>query len=393
MNRNFILRPLPRVYFGPGTIIELPAVMASLGKRVLLIMGQASFGKTAYWPVLRQSMTERGLKFHVEHISGEPSPEIVDFITEKYRNSEIGAVVAIGGGSVLDGGKAVSAMLAAGGSVIEYLEGVGGRKTDGDKIPFIAVPTTSGTGSEMTSNAVISRVGKDGFKKSLRHDNYIPDVALIDPELTLSCPPRLTKHCAMDAFSQLVESYLSTKSSPFTDDLAFGALRKVKDSLMEVCQGGGTIEARCNMSYAAAISGITLTNAGLGVIHGFASVIGGLYAIPHGMVCGTLMAAGNEITLRKLRKTARSASTYALGKYAALGRLFSGKEKGSDEYYRDSFISTLQAITTALDVEPLSDYGIGPADVPIIAGQSACKNNPVALDQEEMEAILSLRIA
>ncbi|MBM9604939.1 iron-containing alcohol dehydrogenase [Desulfopila inferna] len=386
---NFSLKPLPRIYFGPGKIVDLTELVVSFGNTVLFIIGKESFGKSPFWAELRQSIAARGISFHVEHISGEPSPQSIDAITGKYRKFNINAVAAIGGGSVLDSGKAVSAMLATSGSVLDYLEGVGTREPEGRKIPFIAVPTTSGTGSEVTSNAVISRVGKDGFKKSLRHDGYIPDVALVDPALTLACPPRLTANCAMDAFSQLVESYLSTKASPFTDDLALGALRKVKKSLTSVHLNGGNIEDRSNMSYGSLISGITLANAGLGVIHGFASVIGGLYPIPHGVVCGTLMAAGNEVTLHKLRKSGDFSG--ALRKYAKLGKIFSDRERGSDEYYQDSFIADLQIITATLGMELLGDYGISSKDLSAIAEKTGSKNNPVVLERDELEEILSKR--
>ncbi len=387
---NFSLKPLPRIYFGPGKIVDLTELVVSFGDTVLFIIGKESFGKSPFWAELRQSIAGRGITFHVEHIAEEPSPQSIDAITDKYRKFNINAVTAIGGGSVLDSGKAISAMLATSGSVLDYLEGVGTRKPEGRKIPFIAVPTTSGTGSEVTSNAVISRIGKDGFKKSLRHDGYIPDAALIDPVLTLACPPRLTANCAMDAFSQLVESYLSTKASSFTDDLALGALRKVKKSLTSVYLDGENIENRSNMSYGSLISGITLANAGLGVIHGFASVIGGLYPIPHGVVCGTLMAAGNEVTLHKLRKSGDS--PVALRKYAKLGKIFSDRERGSDEYYQDSFIAGLQIITATLGMELLSDYGISSKDLCAIAEKTGSKNNPVVLEREELVEILAKRI-
>lgn len=197
--------------------------------------------------------------------------------------------MAIGGGSVIDCGKAVAAMLVEDGSVQDYLEGVGTRKPSGAKIPFIAVPTTAGTGSEATKNAVVCD-RKEGYKKSLRHDAYMPDVAVIDPELTMTAPRPVTIACGLDAVSQLIESYTSTKANVFTDSLALTALSHASESLLPHClDQGNDISLRGKMSYAALISGITLSHAGLGAVHGMAGPLGGLFPVPHGVTCGKLL--------------------------------------------------------------------------------------------------------
>jgi len=391
MIKQFTFTPLPRLFFGIGRVTELSRILNEYGNTVLLVLGANSFRKTDHWPNLQQAMTERGLTFYAEQITGEPSPEAIDNITSKYRDRDISVVAAIGGGSVLDGGKAIAAMLPVDGSVIDYLEGVGHVLPDGSKVPFVAVPTTAGTGSEVTCNAVISKVGKEGFKKSLRHEKYMPDVAVIDPDLTIECPEKVAANCAMDCFSQLVESYLSTKASPMTDDLAYGAIKKLQTSLWRICRGEGDVEDRTHLSYGACISGITLTNAGLGVIHGFASTIGGLFPIPHGVVCGTLLATANEVTLRKLR--ASDGSPVGLSKYAKLGRLFSNKDRESDQYYQDSFIDMLGDLTNTVQPDLLSDYGIGLADIEAIVSQSSSKNNPVSLEPDEMIEIIVSRLS
>ena len=228
------------------------------------------------------------------------SPGLIDSVVRESSDKKYDLVVAIGGGSVIDAGKAISAMMYKTDSLTDFLEVVGHKEHPGTKLPFIAVPTTSGTGSEATKNSVISEVGKEGFKRSLRHDNIVPDIALVDPELTLSCSPEITAASGMDCFTQLTEAYISDKSNQYTDALAIEGLRSVKASLVKSYIDGGDIEARTGMSFAALTSGICLANAGLGVVHGFASSVGGMYNIPHGLVCGTLMAVSNKINVREL---------------------------------------------------------------------------------------------
>ena len=244
----------------------------------------------------------KNIEYKLISIPGEPSPEDIDNAVKSLDNEGIDLVVGIGGGSVLDAGKAISAMMHKPESVVRFLEGVGDMEHPGTKLPYIAIPTTSGTGSEATKNAVISKIGINGFKKSLRHDNLVPEIALIDPELTLNCPPEITAASGMDCFTQLTEAYLSDKSNEYTDALAMEGLKAIKLSLKRCCADGQDIEARTGMSFAALTSGICLANAGLGVVHGFASSVGGMYNIPHGLVCGTLMAKSNEINVRELRK-------------------------------------------------------------------------------------------
>ena len=391
MKNHFSIKPLPHIHFGTGSIKNLVKVAKGYGKKTLLLTGANSFVSSEHWQHLKKQFADHAIDYSLEHVHSEPSPAVIDKIVSRYIDASIDCVTAIGGGAVLDAGKAVSAMLVTGESVKLFLEGVGAKTPDGRKIPFIAIPTTSGTGSETTSNAVITEIGENGFKKSLRHDNYIPDIAIIDPELTLACPPGVTISCSLDAFSQLVESYLSTKSSFYSEDLAYGAIRRIAPSLIPVCHQEGTLDDRSSMSYGAMISGITLSNAGLGVIHGLASTIGGRYNIPHGVVCGSLMATANELTLRKLRKS--GCDSTALKKYSRLGRLFSTYKGKSQDYYQDSFIEFLHMITVELKVPLLSEYGLKGNDICDIAKMSGCKNNPVQLDQEEMESLLQQRIA
>jgi len=387
---SFTVKKLPRIVFEKEGISRLPELIESRGSSVLVVTGGGSFTRSPHWQVLEGSLQRLGVEMHHESIEAEPTPEGIDDICRRHRRHNIEVVTAIGGGSVLDGGKAAAAMLKSEGSVVEYLEGVGTRKPDGTKVPFIAVPTTAGTGSETTANAVLSRVGPGGFKKSLRHENYTPDIALIDPLLTLGLPLQQTAYCCMDAFTQLVESYLSTAASFFSDDLAWGALRRLKPSLPRLSRAEVGLEDRVNMSYAACVSGITLSHAGLGVVHGFASTIGGRFAIPHGLVCATLMAEANAVTLEKLRNV--DTGSLALDKYAHLGRLLSEGHKRSDSYYQDAFIAILQGLTADCGIEPLGRFGITAGDLLAMARASSCKNNPADLGSDERQAILAARL-
>jgi alcohol dehydrogenase class IV len=365
-------------------------MVAGYGRHPLLVLGGKSFTRSGHWRDLADNLLKSGCLLEQVSITGEPSPETIDAIAGQYRLSEIDVVLAIGGGSVLDAGKALAVMLVEGGTVERFLEGVGQEAPSGRRLPCIAVPTTSGTGSETTANAVLSRVGSAGFKRSLRHPRFIPDIALVDPALTLTLPRDLTLACGMDAFSQLVEAYLSTKASPMSDALAADGIRAACRSLRRVCEHGDDLDARADMAYAAMLSGIVLTQVGLGVIHGFASSIGGLFAIPHGTICGTLIAPANRITLDRLRRTGEN--TAALAKYAQLGRWLGAAENAPPDARQDHFIAELERMTDATGIPRLGRFGVEPADIERILDLSGNKNNPAVLSREEMHRILASRI-
>lgn len=390
MVKAFHFSRLPIIYFGTGQLKILPGLIGRYGKTVILLTASESFLRSSYAGALLESLRKEGITYHHVVIPGEPSPEMIDAVSEKYRNKDVDAVVAIGGGSVLDAGKAISAMIGIQGSVKEYLEGVGTREHPGTKLPFIALPTTSGTGSEATKNAVISEIGKNGFKKSLRHDNFVPDIAIVDPELTLSCPADITAASGMDCFTQLTESFLSDKASEYTDALAWEGIKALKSSLVRSYANGDDIIARTGMSFAALTSGICLANAGLGVVHGFASSIGGMFSIPHGVICGTLMAQANAITIRELRK--ENTNSEAINKYYRLGRLIIETERKPDDYYIDGFIEYLRKLSDELNLPHLSQYGIKDEDIEPICRITEQKNNPVKLKTEDLMEILKDRI-
>jgi len=385
MDMYFSCKSIPSLVFGAGRHRDLPDLLAIFGKNLLVIVGGSSFCRGDDWPPLHSQLKNRGYHVHLERIEGEPSPQLIDTIWARYPGNGIDCVIAIGGGSVLDAGKAISAMLMERQPVSTFLEGVGTRKPSGAKVPFVAVPTTSGTGSEATSNAVLSEVGNKGFKKSLRHDNYIPNMAVIDPALTISCPPSLTAACGMDTYSQLVEAYLSTNGSPFTDTLALDGIRAVTRSLTAACHNGADLTARADMSYASYLSGIVLANAGLGTVHGMASALGGFFPIPHGVVCASLMAPVNRLTLARLREN--GSNHLALSKYRQLGEMIAGGPLSATDA-QDRFIGYLEELTSTFGIGRLADFGFTRKDFDRIIAESGNKYNPVQLGQADFTAIL-----
>jgi alcohol dehydrogenase class IV len=388
MVKPFQFAALPKIYFKNGKLTDLPALVKPYGRSVILVTGKSSFIESENGIAILKKLVAEGIAFEHVTIASEPSPEIIDNAVSSIGKKKISTVVAIGGGSVLDAGKAISAMLYKSGSVMDYLEGVGTKEHPGTKIPFIAIPTTSGTGSEATKNAVISHIGKNGFKKSLRHDNLVPDIALVDPELTINCPASITAAGGMDCFTQLTEAFISDKSNLYTDALAIEGLKAIKNSLVQAFKDGSDISARTGMSFAALTSGICLANAGLGVVHGFASSIGGMYDIPHGVICGTLMAASNEVNVRRLRGADNHP---ALRKYAILGKIFLEKNDKDEDFLIDGFIDYLQRLIDELHLPGLEEAGVNGQDLAEIASLTECKNNPIKLDHDEILEILQKR--
>lgn len=388
MVNPFRFARIPEIQFRNGSLSSLPALCLKYGRNIVLVTGRRSFLDSSGAEILFSEFRKEKIQWHHITVASEPSPELVDNAVQLIGNEKIDLVVGIGGGSVLDAGKAISAMLYLNDSVKNYLEVEGTKNHPGTKVPFIAVPTTSGTGSEATKNAVITSVGKNGFKRSLRHDNFVPDIALVDPELTLNCPPDITAASGMDCFTQLTEAYLSDKSNLYTDAFATEGLNAVRNSFKKVCNDGSDQVARSGMSFAALTSGICLANAGLGVVHGFASSMGARYDIPHGLICGTLMAAANEITVRELR---RISNNEVLSKYSMLGKLFTDVEGRSDNYYTDAFVDYLYKLSDDVGLPGLKSAGADSADFSEIVRQTDCKNNPVKLSPENLHEILSKR--
>jgi alcohol dehydrogenase class IV len=399
----FTFASLPHIFFGAGSVRKVGALAARFGGSVLLITGGDSLARSGKLDEITRSLGESSISFARLSVRGEPSPTLVDEAVRQFRDRRIDAVLAVGGGSVMDFGKAVSAMLLVGKtgdvSVAEFLEGIGTRVHDGSKTPFIAVPTTSGSGSEATKNAVLSQIGKDGFKKSIRHDNFVPNVAVIDPELSFSCPAAVTAACGMDALSQLLESYFSTKANPMTDALALSGIGAVGRSLIAASTTSpDDLDVRTEMAYGSLISGITLANAGLGLVHGMASVIGGLYDIPHGIVCANFMGPAMKKTREALREGAAGddgRASDALGKFARAGAVLDGRNAAPEndtDYFSGLLIEKIYAWTELLDVRRLGTYGVTADDIERLASESDNKNNPAPISREGIEEILRERL-
>lgn len=385
----------PNITFGAGKLNELYNIIPKFGKNVLFVIGGSSLKQSGKWNEISSVLVNKSINFSYISISGEPSPSLVDEIVAKFRDKGINIVVGIGGGSVIDAGKAISAMLTQKDTIRNYLEGVGNKAHDGRKIPYVAVPTTSGTGSEATKNAVISEIGPNGFKKSLRHDNLVPNIAIIDPELVLSCPPSISAACGLDAFTQLLEAYVSSKSNPISDALAFSGIKYVKDNVIQACTTGASdVNVRAAMAYGSLMSGITLANVGLGIVHGLASSIGGFFEIPHGVVCGTLLSEATKMNIRNLQKIGL-AGKEGLKKHAEIGALLAGKEgmlEKKVQEYCSILVDTLERWIEKLKLDRLGKYGIKIEDIDKIVENSELKNNPVKLSEENIKTIVMNRL-
>lgn len=400
---NFSTARQPRIIFGAGTLAGLASEIAPLGKRVLIVTGAGSFRHGETWPKLTAQLLDLNIDWQAVAIDGEPSPDLVDDLVAAHRTDGIELVLAIGGGSALDAGKAVAGLLAPGNSVMDHLEGVGPELPyTGPALPFIAVPTTAGTGSEMTKNAVLSRHGPDGFKKSFRDDALIATLALVDPDLLATCPPRIIAANGMDAFTQLLESYVSSRANPMSEALAWSGMEIFLSGFFDVWRAAGgrgdvndeqLATARSAVAYAAMTSGIVLAQSGLGSVHGLASPLGCQYPISHGVACGTLLAEATDVNIEALRE--REPHSLALQKYARVGRLLGAQNMDDPAQAQNMLVKTLRQWTEKLDLPPLSAFGVNETGVAkVVAGSrgSSMKTNPIVLTDGEISEIIFRRL-
>lgn len=391
---NFSVARLPRIEFGSGRLATIPQLAGKYGSRTLIVTGAGSFLSSTHWSRLSAGLVEAGISWQIEQIPGEPSPELVDRVVATHRASDIDCVLGIGGGSALDAAKAIAGLLQPGNSVMDHLEGVGPELPYlGPATPLIAVPTTAGTGSEATKNAVLSVQGNAGFKKSFRDDKLVAEYAVIDPDLLASCPPRVLAANGMDAFTQLLESYVSSKANPFTDALAISGMERVRDALLPWYEESAEVAPlRSDMAYAALLSGIALAQVGLGSVHGLAAPLGAFFPIPHGVVCGTLVAEATRVNIEVLKT--RAPANPALAKYAKVGCLLAGRVMPEAEA-QTALLAILEDWTRRLCLPRLSEYGVRTEDVARIVAHSrgsSMKTNPIALADAEIARIVLARL-
>ncbi len=370
-----------RMLFGPGRAAELPGVLAGLGTRVLVCTGKDPARHAALLAGL-------GMPAEVFPVAAEPTVELARAGVGAARQHGADVVVAIGGGSVIDAGKAVAVLLGNGGDALDYLEVIGsGLPITRPAAPCVAVPTTAGTGAEVTANAVLAAPAHR-LKASLRSPLMIPRVALVDPELTVSCPPQVTAASGLDALTQCLEPFVSVRANPLTDGLAREGLRRAAAGLRAAYADGGDLAARADMAVCALLGGMALANAKLGAVHGLAGVIGGTADVPHGLACAAVLAPVAEANVRALRAGAAHANYDPLDRYAQAARLLTGNPAASIE---DGLVWIRETLAL-LQVPGLAAFGLGPQYADDIAAKaltsSSMQGNPVALTHAELKDIL-----
>jgi len=367
-----------RVVVGAGRSAELPGVLAGLGTRVLVCTGADPDRHAGLLAGL-------ALPAAVFPVAGEPTVGLARDAVAAAREHGADVVAAIGGGSVIDTGKAVAMLLGNGGDPLDYLEVVGsGQRITRPAAPCVAVPTTAGTGAEVTANAVLA-APEHAVKASLRTPLMIPRVALVDPVLTVSCPPPVTAASGLDALTQCLEPYVSVRASPVTDGLAREGLRRAASGLRAAFADGTDLGARTDMAVCSLLGGMALANAKLGAVHGLAGVVGGTADVPSGVACAALLAPVIEANVRALR--AAPPGQPALGRYAEAARLLTGQADASVE----DGLAWIRETLRRLEVPALSAFGLGPEHADDIAAKAArsssMQGNPVPLSPADLHAI------
>ena len=372
-----------RIVFGPGTLAQLPELVREIGRRPLVVTGRDPARAQRLLDHLDSAALPAAATFSVAH---EPTTDDITRGVAHARTYACDVVIGFGGGSALDAAKAIAALLTNPGDLLDHLEVIGrAQPLAHASAPCIAIPTTAGTGAEVTRNAVLASPAHR-LKVSLRSPHMLPRVALVDPELTHDLPPALTATTGLDALTQLIEPYVCSRANPLTDALCVEGLRRAARSLRRAVEHGRDPAAREDMAFASLCGGLALANAGLGAVHGFAGPLGGLFPAPHGAICAALLPpviAANHAAFR-----ARASTHDALRRYDELARLVTGRPHAT----ADDLVHWTRELTAALQIPTLSTHGITRADFPVIveaaAKASSMKANPLPLTSSELTAIL-----
>lgn len=376
---NFEFASAGRILFGPGSLAEACRAIERWNGSIIVVRGR---NRNRAEPLLSRIPKPQA---EVE-ISGEPTVEQIRSAMEALREIPSPVVAAIGGGGVLDAGKAIAGLLTNPLDPMDYLEVIGkGRPITNRAAPFAAIPTTAGTGSEVTRNAVLTS-GEHRLKVSLRSHLLLPEIACVDPELTLSMPPELTASTGMDALAQVIEPFVSIAANPLTDALCLEGIRRGR-SLLRAFKNGGDLEARTDMAMTSLMGGLALANAKLGAVHGFASPIGGMFDAPHGAVCAALLAPVMKANIRALKQ--RQPGSALLERYAQTARILTGR---ADALPEDG-AEWVHQLKEDLKVAPLSSYGISGKHAEDLCRKaqnaSSMKGNSILLTEDELKSILS----
>ena len=371
------------ILFGEGMAREVAPAAAAMGRRALLVTG-VSRERAA--PLAAQ-LEAAGVACAPFTVPGEPTVEMIRAGAAYARDESRDLVIAMGGGSAIDAGKALAAMLANPGDPLDYLEVIGaGRPIERPSVPFIAIPTTAGTGSEVTRNAVLASP-EHRVKASLRSAGMLPRLAVVDPELTFDLPRSITASTGLDALTQCIEPYVSVRANPMTDLVCVEGIRRAAAALPRVWENGCDREARGEMAWASLLGGMALANAGLGAAHGFAAPVGGMFAAPHGAICAALLPHVMEMNVQALR--ARAPGSAPLRRYEEVARLLTGQSHAAAE----DGVRWVAALCRKLEIPPLGAYGVTGSDIPDLVAKAAhassMKGNPIALTSEELRRIVS----
>jgi alcohol dehydrogenase class IV len=366
------------ILFGAGTHREVAERVSRLGRRVFLVTGRDAARAAVVTAPLADAVVDRYTLAH------EPTIEDARAASALARASDADVVLSVGGGSVIDLGKAVAALLANLGDPLEYVEVIGrGRMLAHRSLPFVAVPTTAGTGTEVTRNAVLASPS-DGVKVSMRSPHMLARLAIVDPELTRHLPPHLTASTGMDALTQLLEPFVSIRATPLVDALCADGLTRAARALPRAFSNGADAAAREDMALASLFGGLALANAGLGIVHGVAAAVGGRYHAPHGAVCAAVLPGAVAVNLEALATRAPAAA--GTERYAAAARVLTGTPDA------DALVTWLTTLRRTLGIPGLSAHGVTSAEVPALAAAAARASstmaNPVVLTDDEIRAVI-----